>query len=308
MNPVFRLSDAAFARAVFFGRGGWRTMRTISLLIALLLTPMVRAGGPVFDSHVHLREGESSLREYEKQVREAGIELAGLAVMWFGGPHQALAGNPANIRARNDGLIELAARHPEVVPVVTVHPYDGVAAQNELARVAGRGVKVLKIHPHTQGFDASDARVLSLVTRAGELGMVVLMDNASILPGDCQKLFNLAAQAPRTRFIFAHIGGADFRFWNILVLARTADGFALGNVYFDISGTVLLAADSPLEAEFIWTLRNVGIDHVLLGSDYPQISMARTLQALEKLDLSAAEKAGIESGNARRLFGLSAGN
>lgn len=283
-------------------------MRTISLLIALLLTPMVRAGGPVFDSHVHLREGESSLREYEKQVREAGIELAGLAVMWFGGPHQALAGNPANIRARNDGLIELAARHPEVVPVVTVHPYDGVAAQNELARVAGRGVKVLKIHPHTQGFDASDARVLSLVTRAGELGMVVLMDNASILPGDCQKLFNLAVQAPKTKFIFAHIGGLDFRFWNILVLARTADGFALGNVYFDISGTVLLAADSPLEAEFIWTLRNVGIDHVLLGSDYPQISMARTLQALEKLDLSAAEKAGIESGNARRLFGLPAGN
>jgi hypothetical protein len=266
------------------------------------------AGGPVFDSHVHLREGETSLREYETQVREAGIELAGLAVMWFGGPHQALVGNPADIRARNDALIAMAAKHPEVVPVATVHPYDGRAALDELARVAGRGVKVLKIHPHTQRFDAADPRVLALVTRAGELGMVVLMDNASIVPGDCQKLFNLAVQAPKTKFIFAHIGGLDFRFWNILVLARTADGFALDNVNFDISGGVLLAADSPLEAEFVWTLRNVGIDHVLLGSDYPQMTMARTLQALEKLDLSAAEKAGIESANARRLFGLAPRN
>lgn len=278
-------------------------MKKIWLSTWVLLTPLAW-GGPVFDSHVHLREGEKSLLEYERQVREAGLESAGLAVMWFGGPHQAPAGNPADIRARNDSLIAMAAKHSEVVPVATVHPYDGRAAQDELARVAARGVKVVKIHPHTQRFDAADPRVLSLVTRAGELGMVVLMDNASIVPGDCQKLFNLAVQAPKTRFIFAHIGTMDFRFWNILVLARTADGFALDNVNFDISGTVLLAADSPLEAEFIWTLRNVGIERVLLGSDYPQVSMARTLQALEKLDLSAAEKAAIESGNARRLFGL----
>jgi predicted TIM-barrel fold metal-dependent hydrolase len=270
----------------------------------LALTPMAWAAGPVFDSHVHLREGETSLRDYQGQVREAGIELSGLAVMWFGGPYQALAGNPADIRARNDALIALAARHPEVVPVATVHPYDGRAAQDELARVAARGIKVLKLHAHTQRFEVSDARVSSLVGKAGELGMVVLMDNAGILPGDSQKLFNLAVQVPQTRFIFAHLAGLDFRFWNILALARTADGFALENVYFDVSGTVLLAADSPIEAEFVWTLRNVGIERVLLGSDYPQIALARSVQALEKLELSGEEKAAIQSGNARRLFGV----
>ena len=35
-------------------------------------------------------------------------------------------------------------------------------------------------------------------------------------------------------------------------------------IYFDISGTVQLAADSPIEEEFVWTLRNIGIDQVLL--------------------------------------------
>jgi predicted TIM-barrel fold metal-dependent hydrolase len=278
-------------------------MRNLWMKACLLLVPMVAAAGPVFDSHVHLREGETSLKEYQANVREAGLELSGLAVMWFGGQYQALAGNPVDIRARNDALIALAARHRKVVPVATVHPYDGPAALEELTRVAARGVRVLKIHPHTQRFDASDARVLALAVRAGELGITVLMDNAAILPGDSQKLFNLALHASKTRFIFAHMGGMDFRFWNMLALARTAEGLAFENVWFDISGTVVLAADSPIEAEFVWTLRNVGVKQLLLGSDYPQMTLASGVQALDKLDLTPEEKLAIQSGNARRLFG-----
>lgn len=282
-------------------------MRRIWMTACLLLAPLAWAGGPVFDMHVHLREGETSWRKFEAEAREAGIDLGGAAVMWFGGPHQAPAGKPADIRAGNDGVIALAARNPKVVPVATVHPYDGQAALDELARVAARGIKVLKLHSHTQRFDVSDPRVLSLVAKAGELGVTVLMDNAAILPGDCQKLFNLAAQAQKTRFIFAHMGAAEFRFWNILKLARTADGFGMNNVNFDISGPVQLFADSPLEAEFIWTLRNVGVDSVLLGSDYPQLTLKSAIDALEKLDLTPEEKAAIRIGNARRLFGLGSG-
>jgi hypothetical protein len=59
---------------------------------------------------------------------------------------------------------------------------------------------------------------------------------------------------------------ADFRFWNILALARTADGFVLNNVWFDISGAVVLAADSPLEAEFVWTLCNCEVNDCMSAS------------------------------------------
>jgi predicted TIM-barrel fold metal-dependent hydrolase len=277
-------------------------MKRASIIACLSFVPFAWAGGPVFDSHVHLREGETSLREFQADAKKAGLELSGAAVMWFGGQYQAPAGNAADIRARNDALIAMTAKHPGIVPVATVHPYDGQAALDELARVAGRGVRVLKIHPHTQRFDAEDPRVLALVKRAGELGITVLFDNANIVPGDNPKLFNLAAAAQDTQFIFAHIGALEFRYWNILALARTADGFAMNNVNFDISGMVVLAADSPIEEEFVWTLRNVGIDHLLLGSDYPQMSLASHVQALEKLDLTAAEKTAIQSGNARRIF------
>jgi len=274
--------------------------------LALLLVLGVRvahADETVFDTHVHLREGEASLRAYEADVAAAHVRLAGFAGMWFGGPNQALAGDPAAIRANDDAHIALARKHPEMLPVATVHPYDGQAALDEAARVAARGVKVLKLHPHTQKFDAADPRVLALVRKAGELGMVVLFDNANILPGDSERLFNLAIQAPKTKFIFAHIGGMNFRFWNMLALARTADKFFFDNIYFDISATVVLAADSPIEAEFVWTLRNVGIDHVLLGSDYPQITLGKTLDALHRLDLTDEEQAKIRVDNARKLFG-----
>ena len=55
-----------------------------------------------------------------------------------------------------------------------------------------------------------------LVRRTGELDMVVLMDNANILPGDSEKLFNLVVRVPGTKFILAHIGGLNFRYWNIV--------------------------------------------------------------------------------------------
>jgi predicted TIM-barrel fold metal-dependent hydrolase len=275
------------------------------LAAAFLLAPGASGAQSSFDSHVHLWDGEKSIDAYEAQVKAAGLDLAGFGGMWFGGPNQALQGNPEDIRARNDALLALAAKHPNMVPIATVHPYDGPAALAELQRVAALGVKLLKIHPHTQKFDPADPRVLALVRRAGELGVAIVMDNANIVPGgDSEKLFNLALAAPKTKFIFAHMGGLNFRFWNILKMARTAEGLFGDNIYFDISAMVTLAADAPIEEEFIWTIRNVGIDHVLIGSDYPQFSLAQTLAAFEKLDLTAAEKAKIRSGNARGLFGL----
>lgn len=281
-------------------------MKRLPLAAAALLFASSAAAQAPIDSHVHLWDGEKSIAAYEAQVRGAGLTVAAFGGMWFGGPeNQALAGNPDSIRAHNDALLALAKKHRNMVPIATVHPYDDAAALDELQRVAGLGVKLLKIHPHTQKFDPADPRVLALVKRAGDLGVTVVMDNANIVPGgDSEKLFNLALHAPKTTFVFAHMGGLNFRFWNILKMARTAEGLFGDNIYFDISAMVTLAADSPIEEEFIWTMRNVGIDHILIGSDYPQFSLAQTLDAFEKLDLSAAEKAKIRHENARKLFGL----
>ena len=274
------------------------------MVLAVAMGLVAQAASRLFDLHVHLRNGEESLRTYEAQVKEGPLQVEGMGAMWFGGPNQALAGRPTQIRAGNDGILALAAKHPNILPIVTVHPYDGRAAVLELERVAAKGIKILKLHPHTQKFDLVDRRVLTLVRRAGELGVIALIDNANILPGDSEKLFNLALMAPKTKFIFAHLGAMNFRFWNILKAARTAQGLFGDNIYFDISAIAVLVADSPIEDEFVWTMRNVGIDHVLLGSDYPQYSLEQNVNALGRLALDESERAKICYGNARALFGL----
>ena len=98
------------------------------------------------------------------------------------------------------------------------------------------------------------------------------------------------------------MGALNFRFWNILPVARTAKGFYMDNIYFDVSATITLMADSPLEEEFIWTIRNVGIDKVLLGSDFPQLSLKQATDALERLDMEQSEKDKIRYENAKNLL------
>ena len=83
-----------------------------------------------------------------------------------------------------------------------------------------------------------------------------------------------------------------------------AQNFFGDNIYFDISGTVTLVAGSPIQDEFVWTIRNVGVDHVLLGSDFQQLSLPQTLAAFNRLGLTEEEKAKIRYGNAQLLFGL----
>jgi uncharacterized protein len=296
MTPITRRLDVRLV-------GG----RVMVLAVALVLIAQAAAAqSALFDSHVHLWKGEESLRAYEEQLKKGRleVEVVGIGAMWFGGPNQALVGRPTQIQAGNDGIIALAAKYPKMMPIATVHPYDGSAAVTELERVAAKGIKTLKLHPHTQKFDPDDPRVLTLVRRAGELSVIALIDNANILPGDSEKLFNLALKAPKTKFIFAHLGAMNFRFWNILKAARTAQGLFGDNIYFDISATVVLVADSPIDDEFVWTMRNVGIDHVLLGSDYPQYSLEQNVSALGRLALDESEKAKIRYENARALFGL----
>lgn len=272
--------------------------------LLLLSMPCVgMAAEAAFDAHVHLWNGEESVREYVAQLESGGVDVSG-----FGAIHMARKGELAHTKAKNDELIALSGRYPKLMPIASVHPLDGDAAIEELKRVAALGVRAIKLHPHTQQFDVTDPRVLELCQQAGKLGIVILMDNANIVPGDSENLFNLAVKCGGTRFVFAHMGGLNFRFWNILPLARTAKDFLMDNIYFDISATVTLMADSPLEDEFIWTIRNVGIDKVLLGSDFPQMTMAQALDALERLDLDEDEKARIRYGNARDLFFPAGGN
>jgi uncharacterized protein len=272
-------------------------MKIVNLFLIQFLLCHLCLSQQLFDNHVHLWNGNESLQSYLDQVDSTGLNITR-----FGGILIARRGELLKTKAKNDELIELSKRNPKLLPICSVHPLDGDAAIQELKRLSTLGVRVIKIHAHTQEFEVTDPMVLKLCKEAGKLGLVMLMDNASIKPGDCENLFNLALKCPDTKFIFAHMGALNFRFWNIMPAIRTAKDLYYDNIYFDISATVVLVADSPIEDEFVWTLRNAGIDHILLGSDFPQYTLRQNVDALDKLDLKPEEKDKIRYENARRLL------
>ena len=251
----------------------------------------------VIDIHCHLYDYEKSAEYYFDTVKNLDIQL-----LKVGGITISKQDELKVTRSHNDKLIALSKENPKIIPICSVHPYDGDSAINELKRIKSKGVKFIKLHPLVQNFDVYDKRVIRLGQEAGKLDIILLIDNATIFtPDNKEGLLNLALECPDTKFIFAHLGAVEFRFWSILGFLNRTEMYK-HNIYFDISGTVTLMEDSPVEDEFIWTMRTIGIDKILLGSDFPQWSLEETLDAFKKLDLTEEEKRLIKYKNALKLM------
>ena len=114
-------------------------------------------------------------------------------------------------------------------------------------------------------------------------------------------------ELPRIRWIIGHLGGAvPYLFermdngWRDFAECRVKidelPSVYLKRLYYD---TVSFSAPSLRVA-----LDQVGADHLVMGSDYPHLlgSIERSVSSIEALDLTAAEKDGIFSGNALRIL------
>ena len=262
--------------------------------------------GPIIDAHAHLRLGEKdgllptqpvgtdALREIDDK---AGVRKSALIVM-------ARKEQMDKTRAQNDAVLAAAATSDNrFYPVVSVHPADGDAALAELERVAKLGAKEVKLHPNTQNFDVADPSVGTVVEKCGELGLVVLFD--SYKPWDANemgKFMMLAIQHRKTKIVLAHMGFTYFREAVSFATIRRL-GMA-DNVWFDISAIAPTYADSPVQAELVWTMRKVGIDRILFGSDWPVYTPSEAITAVRHLGLTEAEQRKVFYDNAAQLLGV----
>jgi uncharacterized protein len=260
----------------------------------------------IIDTHAHIRLADDDgalptqplgTTELQRLDDEAGVTQSALIVM-------ARQGQLDRMRQQNDAVVAAAAAsNGRFFPIASVHPLDGQAAFDELARVAAAGVRIIKLHPNTQNFDVSDPAVTALATRAGELNLILLFD--SYKPWDASeigKFVLLSVQAPNTRFILAHMGFSQFR--ETLAFAEIERLGLGGNVWFDLSAIAPEYADSPLEPELVWTMRKIGTDRFLFGSDWPVYTPAEAADAVRRLDLTPEEQTQIFHDNATALLGL----
>jgi predicted TIM-barrel fold metal-dependent hydrolase len=262
--------------------------------------------GPVIDTHAHLRLGKADGLTAEHPVGvdalrtlddDAGIVQSALIVI-------ARKGVPEQTRAQNDAVLAAAAASGgRFYPVVSVHPADAQAALAELERLANRGAREVKLHPNTQNFDVADPSVAAVVEKCSELGLVVLFD--SYKPWDASemgKFLLLAVQHPKARIVLAHMGFTHFR--EAVAFATLRRLGMASNVWFDISAVATTYADSPVQAEFVWTVRKVGVERILFGSDWPVDTPGEAVAAVRRLGLSEDEQRQVFHDNAIRLLGL----
>lgn len=191
--------------------------------------------------------------------------------------------------------------NPRLVPFGSVYP-GSETSLSEVERLHTAGIKGIKFHPEYQWFDVMDERVFPTYEKCGELGMIVTFhaggDVGFKAPfhSDPERLNRLCDMFPKTTFVFAHMGGYDM--WN-----EGAEIYKYHeNMYLDTSIINTVAIIDNGTAKRI--IENVGIDHILFGSDMPWARAVHSAAKLEALGLSDEGLQKIYSGNAKRLLNI----
>ncbi|GAA4904943.1 putative TIM-barrel fold metal-dependent hydrolase [Nonomuraea thailandensis] len=196
--------------------------------------------------------------------------------------HRIRAGAVASLRAAlfdvRGGNDEVLALEPPVVPVGTVDLRDPIGAVRELDRLAGLGVRAVRLFPDEQGVEAGFPSVRHVARKAAALGLVVLTG------GDVRRFWQPFSGLDATVVFldthFYHLG--DF-----LVVAADEPGFH--------TSTRLLNSPDALET--------VPADRLLYGSRTPHYEPVVPLLRLATSGLKPEEIAAVAGGNARRLLG-----
>ncbi|PSL49483.1 putative TIM-barrel fold metal-dependent hydrolase [Chitinophaga niastensis] len=285
---------------------------SLSLLL-IALTGKSQSGpahytGKIIDTHVHIavEEGESNSMSTERTntlkdvlafMSTASIVKAGIITM-------AQKGNMADTRLRNDSVIALSKKYNSLIPICSVHPMDGEEAFAEMERVHKQGVKIIKLHPNYQRFDVAAPEVAALAHKAGELDMVLLFDSYSPLDGnEIGKLIMLAVGNQKAQFIFAHMGLVNFP--QLLTIdALKKYPWYKNNIWLDVSAVAPILGDSPFHDQLVWTMRKIGIDQFLFGSDFPVFDPLAAIKSVHAMGFTQEEEKKIFYTNACRLLQL----
>jgi uncharacterized protein len=274
--------------------------RWAAALVVLALggcaTPLV---DPSVDAHAHFdpsarlrpRSGDRG-GTLTEEMEQAHVERAVLLAVTPAGA------DTAAVRQANDALSTYARAHPgRFLAVGALPPADGDASLREVERVAALGFAGVKLSPERLDLAAPDVR--AVVGRAAVLKLVVYIEGW--WPDAAYEVGKLALALPQARLVLTHLGGVHF---SDVLLFRVLDlhPFTPRNVWFDLAGIAPLYADSPYAAQLVWVCREVGMERILFGSDWPLTSLGDAASSVRQLGFTAAEQSLVFRKNADALF------
>ncbi len=238
-------------------------------------------------------------------------------------------------RVYNNHIAGVVKRYPERFVGAAILPVD---EPEEMAREFERatkslGFKALSLATSFDGIYLDDERFYRLYEEVESLGIPLFIHPQTINPIGYERIKDplltpviefvfdtticigklimagTLRRFPDLKFIFAHFGGVTpfikERFDSIYRMLRgrdiVKDLFALpseylGRIYVDTSGVTSSHA-------LMCTLEMVGAEHILWGSDYPgNPDIPASINAIEKLEIPAREKAKILGANIERVL------
>jgi predicted TIM-barrel fold metal-dependent hydrolase len=197
--------------------------------------------------------------------------------------------------------------HPEIATFVTVdlnfQSAEQAAAHVE-EMVEKHGARGLKLHGSMQGFSMGDERLWPTYALCERLGLPILghagPDRDGKAFAEPEAFEAMLAAFPKLRVVLAHMGGAAWK-QSAGVAARHP------NAFFDCSEIIEWTGspNGPTDEELVSLIREIGVERVMMGSDFPWYDLDHTVERVMALPgLSAGEREAIMGANAIRILGL----
>ena len=204
---------------------------------------------------------------------------------------------------RNEWSCAVAREHPPLVPFFSIDVImDAEIMAREIDERVKDGGKGLKLHPASCRYFPNNRAFWPAYKRCEEIGLPVISHSGTFFSGEVHyaqpKFFDeVLAAFPKLTLVLAHMGGG---YWDQAVdLAKRYP-----NVSFDtsaaISGTI--GHMNLAKGDEVKLIRQIGVERVMFGSDWPWFDPGRDIEFLKTLDLSDQEKDAIFAGNAARIY------
>jgi predicted TIM-barrel fold metal-dependent hydrolase len=170
--------------------------------------------------------------------------------------------------------------------------------------MAEAGARGINIHPAAQAFAPSDPRMSVVYETCRDLGFAVLSHTGSSKGTESfaepAAFADMLRRFPDLTVVLAHLGGG--RWQQTAELARE-----FPRVSFDLCEIIdwTGAPNAPTGDQLAALIREVGVDRVVFGTDFPWYDLDHTVERVIELPiLSSEEKERILGANAARILGL----
>ncbi len=215
----------------------------------------------------------------------------------------------ARMKRRNLWSCTVVRENPNLIPLVSVDILQKPAdMEAEIENAVEHGARGLKLHPLINHFSPDDRRMWPAYAKAMEAGCPLLFHSglgelAGYEAADYSRpsVFEpLLRSFPKLTLILAHMGNGYLE--ESVALAQK-----YSKVYFDLSGIISFIGSQggfSSDAHAVELIREIGVDRVLFGSDWPWCDPLLAMEKFKELDLTNQEKKLILGQNAAKIFGL----